>query len=74
MSDAIDAALLDIVGHLHAAQVQRAASDDRIIAEHIDAALALARQVRRTRSDEKIIAAHLEGIRGDLRKITERAS
>lgn len=38
--------LLEIIGHLGAAQIQRAPSDDKIIAEHIDAALALAQRLR----------------------------
>lgn len=37
-----EAALENIMGHLGAARMQRAASDDKIIAEHIDAALEMA--------------------------------
>lgn len=39
-------ALLEIAGHLGAAQIQRAPSDDKIIAEHIDAALVIAQRAR----------------------------
>lgn len=39
--------LLEIIGHLSAAKMQRAPSDDKIIAEHIDAALAIATKLRR---------------------------
>lgn len=40
-------ALIEIIGHLGAALMQRAPSDDQIIAEHIDAALAIATNLRR---------------------------
>lgn len=43
----IEAELVEIIGHLGAAKMQRAASDDRIIAEHIDAALEIASAARR---------------------------
>lgn len=39
-------ALDEIIGHLGAAQIQRAASDDKIIAVHIDAALDAAKRLR----------------------------
>lgn len=42
-----DETLIEIIGHLGAAAMQRAPSDDRIIADHIDAALALATKLRR---------------------------
>lgn len=38
--------LEDIIGHLGAAQVQRSARDDSIIAAHIDAALTAAKELR----------------------------
>lgn len=39
--------LTEIMAHLGAAKMQRLPSDDRIIAEHIDAALELARAAYR---------------------------
>lgn len=39
--------LLEIMGHLGAAKMQRLGSDDQIIAKHIDAALELARAAYR---------------------------
>lgn len=47
----IKAALLDIIGHLGAAQIQRAPSDDKIIAEHIDHANEIATKVYRSIKD-----------------------
>lgn len=47
MMTATEEAILTIIGHLGAAQMQRAPSDDRIIAEHIDAALKIAMSLRR---------------------------
>lgn len=40
--------LESIIGHLGAAKMQRAPSDDRIIAEHIEAALDVATAARRS--------------------------
>lgn len=43
----VKTALLDIMGHLGAAKVQRAPADDTIIAEHIEAALTSAQTAYR---------------------------
>lgn len=42
-----EAALENIMGHLAAARMQRSASDDKIIADHIDAALEIASKTYR---------------------------
>ncbi len=49
MYDALD----EIRAHLGAAKMQRAPSDDKIIAAHIDAALEIARTACRTFKDKE---------------------
>lgn len=46
----------DIIAHLGAAAMQRASSDDEIIADHIDAALARAKDGLRTLKARSIVA------------------
>lgn len=49
----VQAYLDTIIGHLGAAAIKRAFYDDRIIAEHIDDALAAARQAKRELTQAK---------------------
>lgn len=49
-----------IIGHLGAAAVQRAESDDKIIADHIDRALELAKQGLRAAA---LTSTHTAGLR-----------
>lgn len=48
--DALLAALEAVVAHLGAAKMQRAPADDKIIADHIDAALEIAKKARAAKS------------------------
>lgn len=47
----IKQSLAEIMSHLGAAQIQRAPSDDKIIAEHIDQALDIATKTYRSIKD-----------------------
>lgn len=51
----IDAILLEIIGHLGAAQIQRIAIDDEIIAGHIDVAHGLAVLARRMAAETPLM-------------------
>ncbi len=51
-----DELLLEIIGHLGAAKMQRIPSDDEIIGEHIDAAYELAKVARRVLHNSSVPA------------------
>lgn len=65
-------ALDEIIGHLGAAQIQRAASDDKIIAEHIDAALDAAKRLRGGCSPGNVPAVAVTAERERCAKIAEQ--
>lgn len=50
---AVNAQLDRIIGHLGCAAIQRAFCDDKIIMDHVDAALEAAREVKRELNEPK---------------------